>query len=121
MAEAVRAAHEHGVLHLDIKPENLMIRKDGRLVLIDFGLAALAEGEGWATRMTGVGGTFDYMAPEQGQGHISRAADVYSCGAVALEVLSGKRVAGLELPANNQDLALTERRIREVVPGGANE
>jgi tRNA A-37 threonylcarbamoyl transferase component Bud32 len=116
LAEAVAATHAQGVLHLDIKPENLMIRQDGgQLVLIDFGLAAVAEGGAMATHMSAVGGTLDYMAPEQLLGHVSAAADMYACGAVALEMLSGKRVAELELPPNNQDLELTVRRVRAVL------
>ncbi len=115
LAEAVSAAHGQGVLHLDIKPENLMIRAEsGRLVLIDFGLAAVAEGGALATHMSSVGGTLDYMAPEQLLGHVSAGADIYACGAVALEMLSGKKVAELELPANNQDLELTAERVRGV-------
>ena len=92
-----------------------MIRAEsGRLVLIDFGLAAVAEGGALATHMSSVGGTLDYMAPEQLLGHVSAGADIYACGAVALEMLSGKRVADLELPPNNQDLELTAERVRGV-------
>jgi serine/threonine protein kinase len=94
-----------------------MIRaEDGKLVLIDFGLAAIAAGEALATHVTAVGGSLDYMAPEQLLGHASKAADIYAAGAVALEMLSGKRVAELELPPNNQDLALTVERVRAVLP-----
>ena len=118
LADAVAATHGQGVLHLDIKPENLMVRaENGRLVLIDFGLAAVAEGGALATHMSSVGGTLDYMAPEQLMGHVSAGADIYACGAVALEMLAGKRVAELELPPNNQDLALTAARVRAAVTG----
>jgi serine/threonine-protein kinase len=118
LADAVAATHGQGVLHLDIKPENLMVRaQNGRLVLIDFGLAAVAEGGALATHMSSVGGTLDYMAPEQLMGHVSAGADIYACGAVALEMLAGKRVAELELPPNNQDLALTAARVRAAVTG----
>ena len=118
LADAVAAMHAQGVLHLDIKPENLMMRaENGRLVLIDFGLAAVAEAGALATHMSSVGGTLDYMAPEQLLGHVSAGADIYACGAVALEMLAGKRVAELELPPNNQDLALTAARVRAAVTG----
>jgi hypothetical protein len=50
-------------------------------------------------------------------GHVSAGADIYACGAVALEMLAGKRVAELELPPNNQDLALTAARVRAAVTG----
>ncbi len=86
-------AHAHGqaspVVHRDIKPSNVMIAKDGRVVLMDFGIAKVAEGEK-ITRTAGVVGTYEYMSPEQvtGQG-ITPATDVYAVGILAYELLTG--------------------------------
>jgi len=86
-------AHAHGqgspVVHRDIKPSNVMLAKDGRVVLMDFGIAKVAEGEK-ITRTAGVVGTYEYMSPEQvtGQG-ITPATDVYAVGIVAYELLTG--------------------------------
>jgi serine/threonine-protein kinase len=86
---ALAAAHEAGLVHRDVKPQNLLLRSDGVLKLGDFGVAVGLEG----TRLTMAGtvlGTAAYLAPEQARGEeVTAAADVYGLGAVLYELLTG--------------------------------
>jgi class 3 adenylate cyclase len=89
VARALEHAHEHGVVHRDIKPQNIWLAPDGTAKLGDFGLA-MAAGR---TRVTGEGmmvGTVAYMPPEQGLGRAADArSDLYSLGAVVYEMICG--------------------------------
>lgn len=100
LAEALQAAHEHRVLHRDIKPRNVLIAADGRALLGDFGLARVLHGPGVtdtgtteALTLTPAGtllGTPRYMSPEQVLGHtLDARSDIFSLGAVLYEMCTG--------------------------------
>src|SRR5262249_55227972 len=92
VARTVHYAHEHGVLHRDIKPGNILLDTKGEPHLTDFGLARLMEDESTITRTLEVMGTPSYMAPEQAAGEhskLSNATDVYGLGAVLYQLLTG--------------------------------
>jgi TolB-like protein/tRNA A-37 threonylcarbamoyl transferase component Bud32/cytochrome c-type biogenesis protein CcmH/NrfG len=92
LARTVHYAHEHGILHRDIKPGNILLDANGEPHLTDFGLARLAETESTVTRTMEVLGTPSYMAPEQAVGNNARVAgatDIYGLGAVLYQLLTG--------------------------------
>jgi len=91
VARTVHYAHEHGILHRDIKPGNILLDAKGEPLLTDFGLARLVEAESTITRTREALGTPSYMAPEQAAGEqrkLSNATDVYGLGAVLYQLLT---------------------------------
>ena len=92
VARTVHYAHEHGILHRDIKPGNILLDAKGEPHLTDFGLARLVESESSVTQTLDVLGTPSYMAPEQAVGNnaaVSSVTDVYGIGAVLYQLLTG--------------------------------
>jgi len=93
VARTVHYTHEHGILHRDIKPGNILLDAKGEPHLTDFGLARLVESESTVTRTMEVLGTPSYMAPEQAVGNnaaVSSVTDVYGLGAVLYQLLTGQ-------------------------------
>ena len=94
LAEGLAAAHQQGILHRDLKPGNLGLTADGRLKILDFGVAKLLTDATDVTK-TGAGmikGTLGYMAPEQLKGEqVDARVDIYAAGAVLYELGAGKR------------------------------
>src|SRR5947208_7764961 len=91
IARTVQYAHEHGILHGDVKPGNILLDAEGEPHLTDFGLARLLETESTVTRTLEVLGTPSYMSPEQALGEnaaVSSATDVYGLGAVFYQLLT---------------------------------
>lgn len=95
IAEAMQYAHEHGILHRDLKPGNIMIRPNGEPVVMDFGLAKLEHTDREISlSLSGqVLGTVEYMAPEQAQSAkaVTERSDVFSLGAILYQMLTGKK------------------------------
>ena len=90
VAEALEHAHNRGILHRDIKPSNIMVTPGGRVMLLDFGLAA-AEGAHRLTRTGSTMGSLHYMSPEQAEGDLERVgprSDLYSLGITLYELLT---------------------------------
>ena len=91
MGEALTYAHAHGVIHRDMKPSNVMLTSDGRIKVMDFGIARMAKDALTRYSMTNtVVGTPPYMAPEQEQGVVRKESDVYSLAICSYEMLTGK-------------------------------
>jgi serine/threonine protein kinase len=94
VCDAVAFAHEHGILHRDLKPGNILLRESGEPVVSDFGLAKIASGDtSESLSIRGeIFGTLDYMSPEQAHDskNVDERADIYSLGAILYVLLCGK-------------------------------
>jgi hypothetical protein len=130
VARALADAHRAGVVHRDLKPANILLRPDGRLVVIDFGLALLTGREGEDERLTRSGmvaGTASYMSPEQARGEpVGPASDVWAAGILAWEMLAGAHpFAGVsvleQLAAILRDPIPPIETVRPDVPAGISE
>jgi serine/threonine protein kinase len=140
LAQGLAAAHDKGIIHRDIKPDNLFITKDERVKILDFGLAKLAQPSAEDVPQTEIAtrkvhtdpgtvmGTVGYMSPEQVRGAaVDHRTDIFSFGAVLYEMLSGRRAfhgdsaietlnailkeEPAELSSANQNIALSLERI----------
>jgi len=112
VASALDAVHRAGLVHRDMKPDNIMLREDGSLALADFGIAKHSQERNYKTAHGEVFGTPVYIAPEQATGqHIDHRADIYSLGAMFFELLTGN-------PPYKADNAQTmlEQHVRAPLP-----
>lgn len=111
LADALMHAHEHGVVHRDIKPQNVMMQYDGGVKLLDFGIATITDAPN-ITQKDMVVGSVHYMAPEvlKGKG-ASPKSDIYALGITFFELLSGKQPFTDNSPVN-----IAMKQIEEPLP-----
>jgi tRNA A-37 threonylcarbamoyl transferase component Bud32 len=101
IAEALGFAHEHSIVHRDVKPSNILLTEKGQPMLSDFGIAKILEGEdNQSLTTTGLGvGTPEYMAPEQWTGQAGPLSDLYSLGVLLYELVTGRKPYTADTPA----------------------
>ncbi len=111
IARGLQAAHDRGIVHRDVKPQNVLLDEDGAARVTDFGIARSLADEG-LTADGRVLGTTDYVSPEQALGHnVTPQSDVYSLGVVLYEMLTG------DVPFHGENqVAVAMRHVREEIP-----
>lgn len=110
-AEALAYAHQRGMIHRDVKPANLMLDEDGRVVLTDFGIAKIVSSAQF-TASGGMVGTPAYMAPEQGLGEAGdERSDIYSLGVILYQLIAGRLPFDADTP-----LAIILKHVNEPLP-----
>jgi eukaryotic-like serine/threonine-protein kinase len=111
ITRALGAAHRHGIVHRDIKPQNVLVDEEGQAKVTDFGIARTLEDDG-LTADGRVLGTTDYVSPEQALGHaVNGQSDIYSLGIVLFEMLTGS------VPFHGESqVAVAMKHVREDLP-----
>jgi eukaryotic-like serine/threonine-protein kinase len=126
VCRALEAAHNVGVIHRDLKPQNIMCEKGGRILVMDFGLAKTLEGE----RMTQTGamvGTMEYMSPEQALAHnLDQRSDIFSLGLIFYELLTGQTPFRADSPVaslikRTQERVVPVSELENTVPAGLSQ
>ena len=113
VCRALEAAHAVGVIHRDLKPQNVMRDKQGRVVVMDFGLARLLDSHGGMTQTGAIVGTMEYMSPEQGLGKpLDERSDLFAVGLIFYELLTGK----MPYKADSALASLVKRTHERAVP-----
>jgi serine/threonine protein kinase len=111
-AEGLECAHRNGLVHRDVKPANMLLRKDGHLLLSDFGIAKILEETTNLTRVGAGIGTPQYMSPEQCMGQaVDRRSDIYSLGIVFFHCLTGRVPFQADSP-----ITVTVKQVSEPLP-----
>jgi len=112
IADALSFAHEHGIVHRDVKPQNVLLNAEGEAKVTDFGIARSLDVEHGVTQTGTVLGTSNYLSPEQASGkQVTAATDVYSLGVVLYELLTGE----VPFPGENF-VAVAMKHLNEPVP-----
>src|SRR5216684_441837 len=123
---ALEAAHSAGVIHRDLKPQNIMQEKSGRILVMDFGLARSLESDGM-TQTGALMGTIEYMSPEQAMGkHLDGRSDLFAVGLIFYELLTCKlpfkaETAVASLLKRNQERALPATELDASIPKGLSD
>ncbi len=112
VAEALDYAHQHGVVHRDVKPQNILLDQARRVYLADFGIAKMLEAGGGLTQTGMIAGTPQYMAPEQATAtRVDARADIYAVGIVAYEMFTGHVPFAADTP-----VAVLMKQVSEPLP-----
>jgi eukaryotic-like serine/threonine-protein kinase len=112
ICQALEAAHATGVIHRDLKPQNVMRESSGRILVMDFGLARTIEGDGM-TQSGALVGTMEYMSPEQALGkELDQRSDLFTAGLILYELLTGK----MPFKAESALASLIKRTQERAVP-----
>lgn len=123
---ALQHAHDKGIVHRDIKPQNIMMFSDGTIKVMDFGIAKFAREEGKTATDQAIG-SVHYISPEQASGAVTDAkSDIYSVGAMMYEMLSGRKAFDSDNPVaiavmHMQDIPERPRAINPEIPDGLEE
>jgi eukaryotic-like serine/threonine-protein kinase len=123
---ALHAAHTVGVIHRDLKPQNIMQDKHGRILVMDFGLARSVDSEGM-TQTGALVGTMEYMSPEQAMGsELDQRSDIFALGLIFFELLTGKMpykadTALASLLKRNQERAIPAVDLDPSIPKGLSD
>ena len=110
VAQAIQYLHAQGLVHLDLKPANVLLDGAGRPLVADFGMARLLPADGATYVTQDLGGTVSYMAPEQADGRVGTSCDLYGLGAILYETLTGRP------PFRGATPLETLRQVRECEP-----
>ena len=121
IASALQNAHDHGVVHRDVKPSNILLRPDGHAYLADFGLARAKLEAKFQTHSGAMIGTPEYMAPEQSNGHNDHRSDIYSLGIILYQMLTGQVPFTADSPVavtlkHIQSTPISPRQLNNIIP-----
>ncbi len=112
LARALETAHSKGIIHRDVKPANILMANGRDPKLSDFGIAKLILDDETTNDLTGTGrgiGTYKYMSPEQGKGHVDARSDIYSLGIVFYQMVTGRIPFDADTPLHAMILKSTEK------------